>query len=335
MNECGELTYARNNAFYVILTPSISKTILKTSKEKAHREGLMSNFTMTLKSMMLLNPRKKWVMSLMEAVLPLDSRILRNGQIPNEHWFTYSHGYTSTRTFKEKHYFHSRGGTTVLESFSRALNRLEIGNPLSLTRIRSVIEVGVADSSITTKERYHGNTFMRLKEELPAKCGVFLKIPLSLYDPLFGKTLRFRTYHDLKLLGEGDCRWSRGSNITIGRIMSNSGLKKDTTFFAAEKGSFHTNVDRGRLIDIECDLLESNYVGGIPGKILKTLHDGTSENMSEIYRESKHPTAVPLAITKFNTIRIRLLDHSMGEPVEYDYSSTTGRPYMSVALQPT
>ena len=336
MNECSESMYARNNAFYMILTPSISKTIPKTSEEKAHREGLMSDFTVTLKSMMLLNPRKKWVMSLMEAVLPLDDRILRNGQIPNEHWFTYSYGYTSTRTFKEKHYFHSRGGTTVLESFSRALNGLEIGNPLSLTRITSVIEVGVVDSNITTEDRYVGNTFIRLKEELPAKCGVFLKMPLSLYDSLFGKTLRFRTYYNLKLLGEGDCRWSRSSNMTSGRIMPNSGLKKDTTFIAVEKGSFHTNVGRGRLIDVECDLLESNYVGGIPGKILKTLHDGTSsENMSEIYRESKHPTAVPLAITEFNTIRIRLLDHSTGEPVKYDYSSTTGRPYMSVALQPT
>ena len=114
MNECSESMYTRNDAFYMILTPSISKTIPKTSKEKAHREGLMSDFTVTLKSMTLLNPRKKWVMSLMEAVLPLDNRMLRNGQIPNEHWFTYSYGYTSTRTFKEKHYFNSRGGTMDL-----------------------------------------------------------------------------------------------------------------------------------------------------------------------------------------------------------------------------
>ena len=146
--------------------------------------------------------------------------------------------------------------------------------------------------------------------------------------------MRYEVRKD-KLLGEGDCRWSRSSNVTTGRIMLNSGLKKGTAFVAVEKGSFHTNVDRGRFIDIECDLLESNYISGIPGKILKTLHEGTPENMSEIYRESKHPTDVPLAITEFNTIRIRLLNHSTGEPVKYNYSSTTGRPYMSVALQPT
>ena len=186
MNECGESTYAKSNAFYLILTPTIPKTIPKTSKEKAHYESLLSDFTVTLKSMMLLDPRKKWVMSLMEAVLPLDNQLLRNGQTSREHWFMYSYGYTSTRTLKEKHYFHSRDGTTVLESFSRALNGLEIGNPLSLTRITSAIEVGVVDSSIITEERYHGNTFIRLKEELPAKCGVFLKIPLSLCDSLFG-----------------------------------------------------------------------------------------------------------------------------------------------------
>ena len=274
MNECGVTAYVKGNAFYVILTPTIPKNIPKSSEEKARYESLMSDFTVTFKSMMLLDPKKKWTMSLMEAVLPLDNRILRSGQIPNEHWFTYSYGYTSTRTFKEKHYFHSRGGTTVLESFSRALDELEIGNPLSLTRITSVIEMGVADSSITTEERYHGNTFIRLKEDLPAKCGVFLKIPLSLYDFLFGKTLRFRTYHGSKLLGESECRWSRGGNTTTGKIMSNGGLKKGTAFVAADKGSFHSNVDCGKLMDIECDLLESNYISGIPGKILKTLHDG-------------------------------------------------------------
>ena len=284
--------------------------------------------------MMMLDPRKKWTMSLMEAVLPIDNRMVRNGQIPNEHWFTYSYGYTSSRTFKEKHYFHSRSNT-VLESFSRTLSELEIGNPLSLMRITSAIEVGVANSNITTEERYIGNTFIRLKEELPAKCGVFLKMPLSLYDSLFGKTLRFRTYRNARPLGEGDCRWSRGRNVAEGRIMLNEGLKEDTVFIATDRGSFHTNVDRGRLIGIECDLLESNYVSGTPGKILKTLHDGTPENMSETYRESRNPTAVPLAITEFNTIRIRLLNHSTREPVKYDYSSTTGRPYVSVMLRPT
>ena len=294
MNECGVTTYAKSNAFYMILTPIVPKTIPKSSDEKARYESLMSDFTVTFKSMMLLDPGKKWVMSLMEAVLPLGNRIFRNGQTSSEHWFMYSYGYTSTRTFKEKHYFHSRSDASVLESFSRALDELEIGNPLSLMRITSVIEVGVVDSSITTEERYHGNTFIRLKEELPAKCSVFLKIPLSLYDFLFGKTLRFRTYHDSKLLGESECRWSRSGNITTGRIMSNDGLKEGTAFVAVEKEGFHANVDRGNLIDIECDLLESNYISGIPGKILKTLHDGTSENMSEIYRESKHPTAVPL-----------------------------------------
>ena len=59
MNERGELTYAKSNAFYMILTPSISKAIPKTSKEKTHYESLMSDFTVTFKSMMLLDPRKK------------------------------------------------------------------------------------------------------------------------------------------------------------------------------------------------------------------------------------------------------------------------------------
>ena len=42
MNECGESTYARSKAFYLMLTPTFPRT---TSKEKTHHEGLMSDFS--------------------------------------------------------------------------------------------------------------------------------------------------------------------------------------------------------------------------------------------------------------------------------------------------
>eukprot|EP00112_Aurelia_sp_Birch-Aquarium-sp1_P014125 Seg3025.4 transcript_id=Seg3025.4/GoldUCD/mRNA.D3Y31 product="hypothetical protein" protein_id=Seg3025.4/GoldUCD/D3Y31 len=320
----------------MLLTPKVS--IPKTKEERTSYEALMSDFIVALPARIQLDPNMKWRMGLMEAYIPLDLRRLQNYQSLQEagnYWFRYGYGFDNNRMFREKHYFHSASNASVLETFSRALNEMKIGNPLSLLRLGSAIELGVADATITGDASKHGNTFIRLKEPLQIKCAVFLSIPLGLYDLLFGKTLNFTTYRDGKLLSRiHPIRWSRGKKTTTARIISREdGLKEGTTFVADEEGQYHTNTERGRLVDIECDLLESNYVSGAVGKILKTIHDDSSE-VVEVSKEVERPTFLPMSITEFNAVRIRLLHHYTKQPLQYEFSSTVGRPYISVMLEP-
>ena len=238
MNDCESTPYAKSKSFYLMLTPTLLDAT--TSEEKAKYEALLSDFTVSFKSRLQLDPTKRWVMSLMEATLPLDKRFLRDYQSLRglgEHWFAYSHGFTSVCSFQGKHYFHSSRDSTVLESFSRALGELRINNPLSLVEIKSMIDVEVVKNDEIEEGKYVGNTLIRLKQELPSRCGVHLRISAGLYDLLFGKSLVFKTYRNSKLIGESECRWSIGKGLAIGKIISNEGLKEGTELIAVRKGS--------------------------------------------------------------------------------------------------
>ena len=88
------------------------------------------------------------------------------------------------------------------------------------------------------------------------------------------------------------------------------------------------------MVDVECNIIESNKVSGVDGQTLQCIVENVSDGFTEV-DESKQNIYLPVELHEFSYIRCRLLDHETKAPLQYKYDFVVGRPYIIVRISPS
>ena len=86
-----------------------------------------------------------------------------------------------------------------------------------------------------------------------------------------------------------------------------------------------------RMVDVECNIIESNKISGVTGRTLRCIVENDSDGFTEV-DESKQDIYLPVELHEF---RCRQLDHETKAPLQYKYDFVVGRPYIIVRISPS
>ena len=111
-------------------------------------------------------------------------------------------------------------------------------------------------------------------------------------------------------------------------------IKKGVVGYSQHKVIRRSLDDTMRMIDVECNIIESNKISGIDGRTLRCVVENVSDGFTEV-DESKQDIYLPVELHEFSYIRCRLLDHETKAPLQYKYHSVVGRPYIIVRISPS
>ena len=323
-----------NKPFYITLTPTASAANIINDDGKKEYEILLSDFTTIFSSQIQLNPYKKWSIALTDAFIPIDTRMSAIDDSIKDNWFKYGYG-LENKIFPGKNFFYPSTDTEEFNEFAKTYNNLMLQNRLSLVGLDSIIEVGVVDEKITKEIERHGCMYIKLKQDLKVNCIIKLTLPKSLYRRFVGTDdlIGFFSYDRGTPIYHVYCSWDYDGEDMTCMINSNIELKKSLCFISPYKISEKQANNNDRLINIECSVLESTRVGGVSGRILRTILNRNGDLNSSI-DETKRLVFLPIELHEFQTIRVRILNYETDLPIKYDYDTAVGRPFITARLEP-
>ena len=111
-------------------------------------------------------------------------------------------------------------------------------------------------------------------------------------------------------------------------------IKKGVVGFSQHRVIRRSLDDTMRMIDVECNIIESNKFSGVNGRTLRCIVENVSNGFTEV-EESKQDIYLPVELYEFSYIRCRLLDHETTTPLQYKYDFVVGRPYIIVRISPS
>ena len=323
----------RSKAFHMTLTPTIQSTT------HSQYEKMMSDFSTQLRTFVKLDPSKKWKVTLTNAFIPIDTRFFNHHGKYQQQWFQYiwreSH---RDDVFEEKHYFLNNNVWDDISEFVKEFNRNRIiGHNISLCKIDIPIELGLSANEFL---------YIRFKEDIVTGSTVGFRLPAGMGYRFIGTTEIDKDVFKGTIF-KGYLKDSPAVDIPYKITVNNdddtmdilfspihaTAIRKDTIATSAFKCIRHKEEDGSRIIDIECSIVESNKIAGIPGKTLRCVVDNVSDGTTEI-PESKQDMYLPVELHEFSYISCRLLHHSTLTPIEYKYESVVGRPYIVLKIAP-
>lgn len=320
---------------YITLTLTTSSANIDDDEGKKEYERLLSDFTTVFSTQIQLNPYRKWTMALADAFIPVDTRLNTTGNSTRDNWFKYGYGLGSNNIFPTKNFFYPSTPTESFNEFAKTLSNLKLQDNLSMIGLDSIVEVGITTQKIANDSERHGCMYIKLKQNLKGGCGINILLPKPTYKSFVGtaNTGLFFTYVDGAAIYGVYCVWREEREDMKCTIRSREDLRKGVCFISPFKIGRQQRNNTDRLIDIECSVLESTHISGVPGRILRTILD-RHDDFGSLVNEAKRLLYVPVELHEFQTIRVRILDHKTKLPIKYDYDTVIGKPFITVRLEP-
>ena len=305
-------------AFYMTLTPTVK------AKTEEEYEQLMSDFETQLRKPIKLDSRMKWRVTMTNIFIPLDTRLVSKSDY-NRHWFQYIWCKASSH-FKQKYYFlHSNEREDVTE-FCREFNRNRIiGHEMSLCKTKVPIEFGITNSE---------NLYMEFLEDVQKDSIVGVRMNKEILFNFYGGNKPMKFFQDGKVI-QITHSFVVEDDTTVKLVVTPTRkIKKGVVGYSQHKVIRRSLDDMMRMVDVECNIIESNKISGVDGRTLRCIVENVSDGFTEV-DESKQDIYLPVELHEFSYIRCRLLDHETKAPLQYKYDSVVGRPYIIVRISPS
>ena len=254
--------------------------------------------------------------------IPLDTRLVSKSNY-NRHWFEYIWCKSSHNShFKQKYYFLSSNEKEDVTEFCRELNRNRIiGHEMSLCKAKVPIEFGITSSE---------NLYMEFLEDVQKDTIVGVSM---------NKDILFNFYKAMAFFQDGKVIQVTNSIVVEDdavKLVVNPTrkIKKGVMGYSQHKVIRRSLDDTMRMVDVECNIIESNKISDLNGRALRCIVEKVSDGFTEV-DESKQDKYLPVELHEFSYIRCRLLDHETKTPLQYKYDFVVGRPYIIVRRSPS
>lgn len=316
-------------------------------------------FWNTYKPSIILDNHRKWEIAIIDAFMP-SLRI--QSEVKEDHWFQYIvmlrsaednniniDAYNKNKRYLHYHYYDPTKFDTIFASLAGKFHQVQESpdflGEYTNTRLKPRLRLFVDEE---------GYGCIEILEEMRSGESAMLSIPDDQYLEFFGGSTAFYGYLNGKLITQPSdvmktgrvpyCYYNKDTkdlqvvNWGYDDSLPDDALKdvelKGGIFKSTEKSMQHPRRAIGGsqpLIDVECNIIETNRLGGIKEgmRILGTLYPSIPENKSLTY--------VPLETLSFDSIRIKLLDSFTKVPIvisEDKKSSFAKKSYIVINIRP-
>ena len=302
-------------AFYMTVTPTV-----KTKTEKEY-EQVMSDFETQLRKPITLDSRMKWQVTMMNIFIPLDTRLVSKSNY-NRHWFQYIWCQSSSH-FKQKYYFLNSSEREDVTEFCGEFNRNRIiDHEMSLCKTKVPIECGITNSE---------NLYMGFLEDVQKDSIVGVRMNKDILYNVYGGNKAMTFFQDGKVI-QITHSFVVEDDTTVKLVVTPTRkIKKGVVGYSQHKVIRRPLDDTMGMVDVECNIIESNTISGVNGQPLRCVVDNVSDGFTEV-DESKQDIYLPVELHEFSYIRCRLLDHETKISLQYKYDFVVGLPYIIVRI---
>ena len=213
-----------------------------------------------------------------------------------------------------------------MTEFCREFNRNRIiGHEMSLCKTKVPIEFGITNSE---------NLYMEFLEDVQKDSIVGVRMNKDILFNFYGGNKPMKFFQDGKVI-QITHSFVVEDDTTVKLVVTPTRkIKKGVVGYSQHKVIRRSLDDTMRMVDVECNIIESNKISGVDGRTLRCIVENVSDGFTEV-DESKQDIYLPVELHEFSYIRCRLLDHETKAPLQYKYDSVVGRPYIIVRISPS
>ena len=292
------------NSFYITLTPTANSN---------GDASVFSSFKTRLSSQIILSHKRKWYVSLVNAFIPINIETVDDER---NQWVQYIWNKLSSSPFQEKYYFNN----TVYNFINVFNQNTTIGFHQSLCKTHIPLKLNI----------YQNKIYIEINDNIKPNTYIGFKIHSRIYEKYFNNVL-FDAYTSNKFTTRST------TPATISILKNTDGnislylkgyIAKGTCFLST------TNLKENsqqQIIDIECDVVESDKLAGIKGKIIACIVDDKNDLQSATDEKMKD-VLIPVEINQFAEIQCNLYKHNTKHKLVYKYDLTLGIPFIILKL---